>query len=146
MKTGKFQELQDHLSHEEYQAVHDFVEKVKAGSVDANQWNDISIGKIDRAIVLTEKGQEPQVKEYHRKFADIHITVDGLDKMFIGTEILEVVSPYDDEKDFELVKSPTTTTLVLTPIEFALISPKIIHINSLGKDSRKVVVKVKADA
>ncbi len=146
MITGKLQELQDHLTAEEYQSVHDFVEKAKSDGIIANDWNPISVGRIERAIVLNERGSEPHMKEFHKIFSDIHITIEGLDKLFIGTQIDEVISEYDEDKDFSLVKSPTTTTLELKPIEFALIRPGLLHINSLGKDSRKIVFKLRYDA
>jgi biofilm protein TabA len=103
---------------------------------------------VSEYITNNEEGAK---YEAHRKYIDIQYVVSGKEKIGLAPleQKKEVVTPYDSEKDFELMVFTSGQDLKATPGRFYIFFPSDAHSPGLrdGDNSlvRKVVVKVKVD-
>ena len=95
---------------------------------------------------------ESALPEAHRRYVDIQMILSGRERAeCMGRESLVVESPYDDAKDVEFYRHPSTGKVVidLFPGRFAVFFPHDAHtpglVASEGPEPvRKVVVKLRA--
>ncbi|QAR31026.1 DUF386 domain-containing protein [Ornithobacterium rhinotracheale] len=92
------------------------------------------------------KPKEEQVLEYHRKYIDIQVLLQGTE--CIGWKDLDActdeLQAYSAEKDCGLYRDAATSYLELQPGEFVIFYPEDAHAPVIGEGSvRKLVVKVK---
>lgn len=136
--------LSKYIDAESFNIILLHLEKLKSGEEELNSWKVFDEDSNLKAIALNNSGDHDALKEYHKIYTDIHITIQGTDVMFIGNEISETQEEYDESKDYGLVKSPTVSSATLLKDNFALIKPNILHCNILDKpNSLKLVVKIK---
>lgn len=92
--------------------------------------------------------RENQVLEYHQKYLDIHILLEGEET--IGWKNLsdckQEKKPFDAENDYGLYDDAPTSYITLYPNQFAIVFPEDAHAPIIGKGKiRKLVVKIKVD-
>ena len=119
--------------------------------------NDLSKLKLGKNEVLREqiylmvqknklKSDKPKEFEYHRRYADIHIVIEGEEQVTYGTGEEVATKPYDEGNDFGLVNCSETYTFSLSVGNFLLFLPEEAH--QAGKSTltssevKKYVVKV----
>lgn len=142
MITGKLDDLKNHIDIEFFNKIISFVKNAKSNDVTIGEWNLLNEDSL-KAIVLNKSNTETDVKEYHKVYTDVHITLDGLDTMFIGNQITETVDEYQENGDYSLVRSETIDSNEILPNHFMLLKPEEIHCNILNENSLKVVIKIK---
>lgn len=85
--------------------------------------------------------------EYHKEYADIHIILEGSEKIFYGDEKGNDIKPYDSDNDFALAQSQVIAELLLRPGYFIVFFPEEKHQpgGQVLKDEqvKKVVFKVR---
>ena len=84
--------------------------------------------------------------EAHRKYIDVQYIVSGIEKMgYAPIDHLQVVTPYDETKDAEMLKG-TGDFLTAQPGMFLVFFPHDAHMPGLAADQpmkvKKVVVKI----
>lgn len=95
--------------------------------------------------VLTEaKSQSEQPLEAHRAYLDIHILLEGNER--IGWRALEDCveprTPFDEENDYMLFDQEATSYIDLLPGQFAIVYPEDAHAPLIGQGTiRKLIVK-----
>jgi len=90
--------------------------------------------------------QASQVLEVHQQYLDIHILLEGHER--IGWKALEDLSvlkqAYDAQKDFALYDEQPSTFVDLYPGDMAIVFPEDAHAPIIGEGKiRKAVVKIK---
>ena len=88
--------------------------------------------------------------ELHHKYADIHVIIDGADRMQVqaSTPDLSQFTPYDEKDDYQLCDNvENAVEFILKPQMFAVFLPFESHKTCLISDGnqgkiRKLVVKV----
>lgn len=116
-------------------------------------WNKIELGKVevqgDNLFIINSNPEaltkENQVLEYHKKYLDIHILLEG--KETIGWKSLPDCSqekkPFDPNDDYGLYSDMPTAYLTLLPQQFAIVYPEDAHAPIIGEGKiRKLVVKI----
>ena len=144
MKTGTFNLLEATMKAESFQLLQRYIERVKQGTVPVLEWEYFNGEELEKAILLNKSNYNEHIKEYHKAFTDIHITISGEDIIYLGEAITTVAEPYQENGDYCLVESPTTSTAQIPPGHFAILKPTEIHSNLLsGENALKVVIKFK---
>lgn len=85
--------------------------------------------------------------EAHRKYIDIQYLIEGVENMgYAQTDMLGMVSPYNDESDFMLLEGEPRLILYHSK-EFFILFPQDAHMPGVSQGEKgrvkKVVVKVK---
>lgn len=85
--------------------------------------------------------------ENHRKYIDIHLVINNLEKMAVTEpKHAKSISKYDEENDFELFVSDTYQTIELTSSNLLVTFEEDLHQPKLNKNNqlvKKLVIKVK---
>lgn len=89
---------------------------------------------------------EKQVLELHRDYIDVHILLEGAER--IGWKAIEDLTtetkPYEQEGDCALYSDTPTTFVDLLPGQFAIVYPEDPHAPVIGQGKiRKLIAKVK---
>lgn len=96
-------------------------------------------------------GDTAEKMELHRKYIDIQYVIDGSEGMICAIDDgrMNVVHPYDDEKDYLLVSTPAEILrLDMQPGMFAVFAPQDAHNGKMASASkgpmfiRKAVAKI----
>ena len=97
-------------------------------------------------------GTMPDKLELHRKYIDIQYLCSGTETLaWAPEEDLEVIHPYEEDKDYSFVRAPADTALFsVKPGFFAVFFPGDAHSGRLSGANgdapfRKVVIKVAVD-
>jgi beta-galactosidase beta subunit len=117
-----------------------FADEARKGQKTPGNWEDFGSGI--RAVYLVSGAASADVLEFHRINTDIHLTVNGRDSMHVGSADAETVQPYDQDKDFGLVKAVSPKVFSIGQGHFLLIKPCVPHINLLDAGSGKIVFKI----
>lgn len=126
-------------------------EYVKSHNLLNAELGKIEIDGEDVFIINSEPEcltKENQVLEYHQKYLDIHILLEGQET--IGWKSLadckQEKKPFDKENDYGLYDDKPTTYITLYPNQFAVVYPEDAHAPIIGQGKiRKLVVKIKVD-
>lgn len=98
------------------------------------------------AILIDTEGfsEEKAVFESHRKYIDLHFTVEGSDR--IGWKPLEnsvVKEEYNEENDYMLFEGPALNWNLVNKGYFAIFFPEDVHAAAVESGKvKKVVVKI----
>lgn len=89
--------------------------------------------------------KENQVLEYHKKYLDIHILLEGEET--IGWKSLDDCQnekkAFDTTDDYGLFNDTPTTYVKLQPSQFAIVYPEDAHAPIIGEGKiRKLVIKI----
>ncbi len=111
-----------------------------------------------RIYVMIQSGMtsdaQPDKLELHRKYIDIQYVIDGVEGMIYAPDYgnMEVITPYDEEKDYTFVKPPAELVRMdVTPGMFAVFTPRDAHFGKLASRAKgamfikKAVAKVLID-
>jgi YhcH/YjgK/YiaL family protein len=124
-----------------------------------NSLNDLELKRYDidgdnlYATVseyLTKNDEDARFED-HRKYIDIQYVISGKEIMEVTplSQKLEILEPYDSEKDIEFMTVRDYRSLEATPEKFFIFFPDDIHRPGMkdGENAmvRKIVVKVKID-
>lgn len=124
-----------------------------------NNLNDLEIKRYDIdgdnlfatvSEYLTKNDEDARFED-HRKYIDIQYVISGKEIMEVTpvSQKLEILEPYDSEKDIEFMTVMDYTSLEATPEKFFIFFPDDIHRPGMkdGENAivRKIVVKVKID-
>ena len=99
-------------------------------------------------------GNLPDKLELHKKYIDIQYVIDGVEGMVYAPDYgnMEVITPYDDEKDYTFVKPPAELVRMdVTPGMFTVFAPQDAHFGKLASASKgpmfikKAVAKILVD-
>ncbi|RHJ49308.1 YhcH/YjgK/YiaL family protein [Bacteroides sp. AM10-21B] len=90
--------------------------------------------------------QDKQVLEVHRAYIDVHILLQGVER--IGWKAIEdvkqQVKPYEEEGDCALYSDCSTMWVDLNPGQFMIVYPEDPHAPVIGQGKiRKLIAKVK---
>lgn len=101
---------------------------------------------INNSLVEQPRQQAEQVLEAHRQYLDIHVLLDGKER--IGWKAIEACgepsSPYNETDDYLLVDEPADAYVDLRPGDFAIVYPEDAHAPIISDvPIRKLVVKIK---
>lgn len=104
--------------------------------------DNLFINNVNPECVPAEK----QVLEVHRTYIDVHILLEGAER--IGWKAMEDViketKPYETEGDCALYADEPTTFVDLLPGQFAIVFPEDPHGPVIGNGKiRKLIAKVK---
>ncbi len=135
---------------EAFRKAMDYLETVSADTPDGTYEID---GKRIFAMVQSgvTLGRTPEKMELHRKYIDIQYVFQGTEALAWApaTEDLEVIAPYDEEKDYLFVKTPRIFSMLeLHAGAYAVFMPADAHYGKLASAAegampiRKVVVKI----
>lgn len=99
-------------------------------------------------VLAEAKAQSEQPLEAHRAYLDIHILLEGTER--IGWRALgdcrEPRAPFDVENDYMLFDQEATSYVDLLPGQFAIVYPEDAHAPLIGQGSiRKLIVKALVD-
>lgn len=100
------------------------------------------INNVNPECVAADK----QVLELHRDYIDVHILLEGAER--IGWKAIEDLTtetkPYEKEGDCALFSDAPTTFVDLLPGQFAIVYPEDPHAPVIGQGKiRKLIAKVK---
>lgn len=100
------------------------------------------INNVNPECVTAEK----QVLELHRAYIDVHILLEGTER--IGWKAIEDLTnetkPYEEEGDCALYSDAPTTFVDLLPGQFMIVYPEDPHAPVIGEGKiRKLIAKVK---
>lgn len=144
MISGNLKDLKNFVDIDIVNIINTFIKEVRFGNVDLNQWKYFDGIDYLKAIPLNKSNKQDDVKEYHKEYTDIHITISGTDTIFIGNVVTEVIEEYQVLNDYSLVNSVTEISEKIFPDNFVIIKPKTLHCNILeGQDPLKIVIKIK---
>ncbi len=101
---------------------------------------------INNSLVETPKAQDEQVLEAHRQYLDIHVLLEGQER--VGWKAIEdcaaATKEYDQTEDYMLFAEPATTYIDMLPGQFLIVYPEDAHAPIISdKPIRKLVIKVK---
>lgn len=141
----------DHLI--KYQRIHpeltrviDYLEKVDSNSLVLGR-NDI-LG--DTVFLMLQENDLSDTYtghyEYHKRYLDLHITVEGEETMIYGFDKDSEVKAYDERNDYGLVTCHHKESIVIPENHFVLFLPEEAHEPSKStlnnKKVKKYVVKI----
>ncbi|MGT2934133.1 YhcH/YjgK/YiaL family protein [Streptococcus catagoni] len=92
--------------------------------------------------------KEPKASfEYHKAYADIHIVIEGRERILYGLEVDEKIEAYQESADIGLVSCQLSSVIDLIPGYFVLFFPNEYHqpgiqLNDIT-EIKKQVVKVR---
>ena len=86
--------------------------------------------------------------ESHRKYIDIQCVISGREQIgYANIDQMQVVQPYDDDKDILFLDGPGDDELVLMPGDFTILWPQDAHRPGIAVSEpaavKKAVVKVR---
>ena len=89
--------------------------------------------------------QEKQVLEVHRRYIDVHILLEGKER--VGwrntNDCKELAHPYDEGDDFATFFDKPTTYIDMMPNDFLIVFPEDAHAPIIGSGKiRKAIAKV----
>lgn len=104
--------------------------------------DELFINNVNPECVTAEK----QVLELHRAYIDVHILLEGTER--IGWKAIEDLTnetkPYEEEGDCALYSDAPTTFVDLLPGQFMIVYPEDPHAPLIGEGKiRKLIAKVK---
>ncbi|MDE5710840.1 YhcH/YjgK/YiaL family protein [Bacteroides sp.] len=104
--------------------------------------DELFINNVNPECVTAEK----QVLELHRAYIDVHILLEGTER--IGWKAIEDLTnetkPYEEEGDCALYSDAPTTFVDLLPGQFMIVYPEDPHAPVIGEGKiRKLIAKVK---
>lgn len=104
--------------------------------------DELFINNVNPECVPAEK----QVLELHRDYIDVHILLEGAER--IGWKAIEDLTtetkPYEKEGDCALYSDTPTTFVDLLPGQFMIVYPEDPHAPVIGEGKiRKLIAKVK---
>lgn len=89
--------------------------------------------------------QEKQVLEVHRRYMDVHILLEGKERVgWRNTDdCKELAHPYDEAGDFATFFDKPTTYIDMMPNDFLMVFPEDAHAPIIGSGKiRKAIAKV----
>lgn len=89
--------------------------------------------------------QEKQVLEVHRRYIDVHILLEGKERVgWRNTDdCKDVAHPYDEGGDFATFFDKPTTYIDMMPNDFLIVFPEDAHAPIIGSGKiRKAIAKV----
>lgn len=90
--------------------------------------------------------QEDQIVEIHRDYIDIHVLLEGKERIgWLPSEKLEILKvPFEEDTDFAFYTDKPSAYVDLEPGDFAIVYPEDGHSPIIGNGKiRKLVVKIK---
>ena len=99
-------------------------------------------------VTLFGKDKKEAAIETHKKYIDIQLPLLGVEKIGWkpGSELQEVSTPYDEDKDIAFYVDRATAYTKIYPGQFAVYFPEDGHAPGIGEGSiRKVIVKVQVE-
>jgi YhcH/YjgK/YiaL family protein len=111
------------------------------GSIEYNKW--IFINENFKMIRLDRFSAEENF-EFHRKFIDVHITVNGIDEILLGDETeTTLIGEFNNELDYQLGISKSVVSVKNVPGFFSAFMPGELHRNRfLQEGTNKLVFKI----
>lgn len=104
--------------------------------------DELFINNVNPECVAAEK----QVLELHRDYIDVHILLEGAERIGWKTieDLTDEVKPYEKEGDCALYSDTPTTFVDLLPGQFMIVYPEDPHAPVIGEGKiRKLIAKVK---
>lgn len=118
--------------------------------------NDITAFEFNKWIVINnrlklirlDRFSEGEIFEFHKKYIDVHITIDGIDELFLGDSMKsKLIGGFDTEKDYQLSEAASILSVKSTSGFFTAFIPGELHRNKFIEDNTtKVVCKLAYDA
>lgn len=142
MKVKELSELKCYLSEKAIAFIGELINSTDFKNENIGKWVSFPDGKGSNCIVLNSSNSSYEIMEYHKKYIDIHITLDGLDYMYIGKDIIEDCRSYKKSDDYGLVKVKNKEVMLIPKDHFLKIETGIPHVNILDQNSVKVVFKI----
>jgi YhcH/YjgK/YiaL family protein len=143
MTTGHINKLGEVLPMASVKKLVDFLGQ--ATSIEPGGWTFFADSHLEKAIVLNKSNYQQGQMEYHRRYADLHITITGTDTIFLSGEGVDITA-YDQQGDYALVSVSSFQQHAVPAQNFMLLLPHEIHTNQLAEGALKVVFKVKQNA
>lgn len=86
---------------------------------------------------------EDNIAEGHKKYIDIQFVLSGIEIMGFSQQVLNIITPYDSEKDILIVQS-NLNFVTLKKGDFAIFFPNDYHKPGLGSGEcvKKIVIKI----
>lgn len=93
---------------------------------------------------LTTKSIEESFFETHQKYIDIQIVINGAENygVLLSDKNLEVIDPFDVEKDFGTFKKEPHTIFTITPEDFIIFFTNEPHMPGLKIKEKSFIKKV----
>lgn len=99
-------------------------------------------------VCFTTKPESECLYEAHRRYADVHFIVEGVERIVVSDiDAVTVHTPYSEEKDIGFHTCDEGTVVTLHPGEFLVCYPQDAHKVAIGPDGpapvKKLVGKVR---
>lgn len=121
-----------------------------------DQIKDINLRKLDVGkhvinekifiLILEKETQDNNIFECHKKYIDIHVLLEGSEKLFYTSNNYKIIQPYNDEEDVSLGFVPNgESSIVLLPNDAVLFFPGEPHsplLHHKHKKIKKAIIKV----
>lgn len=142
MIVGDIKDIFMHIGEEDALIVNNYIEEANKNR-EYGVWTELSEGL--RGLTLNKSGFKENIFEYHQIYQDIHITLEGVDKIFLGNNVgKSSIQVYDEKNDYALFSSNKICEIEILPNSFVIINPFELHTNKIKNDNTiKVVIKRK---
>ncbi len=123
-----------------------FVEANDLSKLELNGRSDISDNFYLVPIKAQQDAGESDILEVHKKWLDIHCTLEGNDEIIFRdlNTCNQIERAYDEDGDYALYKESRQGQLTVQPGYFCLIAPDTAHMALKGSgEVKKIVMKVK---
>lgn len=155
MITGKYSELKMYENvHQRFKKAFDFLDALIAKDPADGHYTmpdcDIPEEVYINVMTYSTKPKEDALTEYHKKYIDIHVVLEGEEAMLLpASDMGECVSPYSEENDCGFTKLSLdfdSSRVVVKPGHFVICFPNEGHAPGLSNSDmcfvHKMIIKV----
>ncbi len=101
-------------------------------------------------VELTSKPETECVFEAHKKYIDIHFIINGIEVIKTAhSDKLNIITPYNDEKDICFLDGKSESQLILDKNKFVICFPNDAHkvaiMDNVPSEIKKIVFKILVD-
>ncbi|GEM_PF-4433480 len=143
MRVQHLDEIKSHIGCEAFIFLQDLLANPSSAEAYIGKWVHFSENKPVKCILLAQSASSKEVMEYHNQYSDIHVTLSGKDRMYVGENVKETIKNFDSVEDYGLVKVRKSKKYLIRSGSFMLIKPGVLHVNLLESGAIKVVFKLK---
>lgn len=140
MITGKITDLQKYIGAIDATIINLYIDSVKTNPI-TGVWTELDNNL--RGLTLSKSAFKIDTFEHHQKYQDIHIVLEGMDQMYIGSETeKKCIHEYVPKDDYALFTSKTIANVNINVDYFILLETFELHSNLIeNENTLKIVIK-----
>ena len=106
--------------------------------------DEVFVNVVDSKLIEMDNG----VYEYHREYIDLHIDIDGAERLsFASDDSIRIKQEYNKDDDFGLAQGESCFTCSLDERHFCICMIDELHLPCIKNDNvdhvRKAIIKIK---